>query len=94
MPCICCFLTSPLDGLITLSLECATLARTFVRFFCLFPFKITAWATKMATAPDRIVHLTTANAVASFVNKATGVFVVGLFGDEERAEVFVAAAEK
>ena len=48
----------------------------------------------MATAPDRIVHLTTANAVASFVNKATGVFVVGLFGDEERAEVFVAAAEK
>jgi hypothetical protein len=53
-----------------------------------------AWATKMALAPDRIVHLATAEALQGFLEAAKGVVVVGYFADGERAEIFTSVAEK
>ena len=55
--------------------------------------EIVAWAEKIATAPDRIVELTTTSAIHEFVESTTGtVSVVGVFESAEHAEMFVAFA--
>lgn len=55
--------------------------------------EIVAWAEKIATAPDRIVELSTVAAIEEFVQSTSGtVSVVGVFESAEHAEMFVAFA--
>jgi hypothetical protein len=49
---------------------------------------VIAWVKKVHSSPDRVAHLKTVDDLEEYLEKATGVYVIGHFQDEEHAEMF------